>query len=160
MAFTAYGTGYPKLQWEYKIGAGAWSLSGAYAFDTDDRGLKLSPMHPIRVLECPVIELEDGSTREFLKGWRLRWEMSVKGPENNDLYTLFYNNLLDWLASASGATQKRILFWPHYDKSGYSYSVRITMMTEQYLGDKWPLGYEMKIVFETIDIESTVPYYM
>ena len=160
MAFTAYGKSYPRIELEqYTIPPDTgWVTTYILGFDADDL-VKLTPTHPEPVKECGDIELEDGSMRAFIRGWRLRWGLSCKGHTNNTLTQFIYDYMLDWLKDETSADLRRIKFWPHYDVPATYYYVRVVHpIKDQYWDDRWVIGIEFDLVLETVDIEASVPY--
>ena len=157
MAYTAYGIDYPMIELMSLTGSPPWDIRHSYTFGADNE-VKLTPLIPIKISECPMIELENDSTKEFVRGWRIQWVLECKEMEGNTLTQFIYDYMLDWLRETT-YDDYQILLTPHKDKSLNKYNVRVVGFEAHMTDNRFILGQTFKITFETIDAVDPFPYY-
>ena len=165
MAFTAYGISYPRIElWATTGGTPAARQSITFAISDL---CYIDAMQVVKELECPVITLEDDTRREFVRGYRLSWDFVVQTPTSNTVAQFIFRYMIPWLAgdaigytSGDGYSAWAIRLYPHYDETTEYFTVRIIGdVASEYWNRQWILGLKIRMTFETIDIESTVPFY-
>jgi len=166
MAFTAYGISYPRIElWATLSGTPAARQSRTF---TKNDLCYIDAMQVQKELECSSITLEDDTKREFVRGYRCSWDFVVQTPTSDTVALFVFKYMIPWLAgdatgytSGDGYSAWAIRLYPHYDVTTQYFTVRlIGNVASEYWNRQWILGLKIRMTFETVDIESTVPYYV
>jgi hypothetical protein len=154
MGADAYGVGYPRIDLDYSDNGSHWVTSSYYSFGSVD-DLLVDPPHFLPVEDVPPVDLADGTSRAFLKGWRIYAEIGWRAIESNALIA-FLDLLYDWLA---GGTYRRIYYVPHVDVESYEYLVRVKSRFEpKYLRERFG-DIEGGLILEGVELLAGFPYY-
>ena len=164
MAFTAYGTDYPKIELWADDGGGS-GKEKEHIFSASDL-CYIEAIQPRKVYECEPIYLENDYPREFVRGYRPTWELKAQCPTSDTLAEFVIKFMLPWLygdapgyRSSDGYSNWLIYLWPHKDFTGTVYSVRIVGDIDiQYWNRQWINGLVFRMVLESKPIYESPPY--
>jgi len=164
MAFTAYGTDYPKIQLWADPGTGS-AMQKEHVFSKSDL-CYIEAIQPSKEYECDPITLEDDTKREFVRGYRPSWELKAQCPTSNTLAEFVIKYMLPWLygdatgyKASNGYSDWLIYLWPHKDYTTTVYSVRIVGDVDiQYWNRQWINGFVFRMLLESKVIYASPPY--